>query len=223
MGKNITSITQEKFLNFIKKEDRLVRNFYFTGGTALAKFYLQHRFSEDLDFFSLKEFRAKDVNPIIYKGKKQLGFKKIDYQQIFNRQIFQLIFTSKKFLKVEFTYFPFPQIEKPKKRAGIFVDSLIDISVNKAFTIHQNPRGRDFFDLYTILQKKKKWNIFQLLKKARNKFDWHIDYLQFGSQLLKVRQLKDDPILKKPDFNFKKINNFFLDLSKEVGRKTLKK
>ncbi len=26
-------------------------DFYLTGGTALSRFYLQHRFSEDLDFF----------------------------------------------------------------------------------------------------------------------------------------------------------------------------
>ena len=30
----------------------LADSFYLTGGTALAAFYLQHGFSEDLDFFS---------------------------------------------------------------------------------------------------------------------------------------------------------------------------
>ena len=33
-------------------ESPLVDNFYLTGGTALSAFYLQHRLSEDLDFFS---------------------------------------------------------------------------------------------------------------------------------------------------------------------------
>ena len=30
-------------------------NFYLTGGTALAAFYLQHRLSEDLDIFTREE------------------------------------------------------------------------------------------------------------------------------------------------------------------------
>lgn len=33
-------------------DSKLADNFYLTGGTALAAFYLQHRYSEDLDFFT---------------------------------------------------------------------------------------------------------------------------------------------------------------------------
>ena len=33
-----------------------------------------------------------------------------------------------------------------------FIDSLIDIATNKIFTIYQNPRSRDFIDLYLILK-----------------------------------------------------------------------
>lgn len=225
MGKEITIVTpqQEKFLKFIASQAFLIKNFYFTGGTALSKFYLQHRFSEDLDFFSEKEYTPEKISPFIYKAKKSLGFKKFDYQQSFNRNIFHLIFSSKKFLKLEFTYFPFPQIEKPKKKDGVFVDSLIDIAVNKVFTIAQKPRGRDFFDLYFIFSKNKNLDIFNLLKKARIKFDWHIDWLQFGSQLLKVKELKDDSIVQIRSFKHQEIINFFLDLSKKVGVKALKK
>lgn len=32
------------------------RSFFLTGGTALSAFYLFHRESQDLDFFSLKPF-----------------------------------------------------------------------------------------------------------------------------------------------------------------------
>ena len=34
------------------------RQFFFTGGSALAAFYLVHRESQDLDFFSLDPFDA---------------------------------------------------------------------------------------------------------------------------------------------------------------------
>ena len=222
MGEKITTAQQEKFLDFFAKTPALVEKFYFTGGTALSKFYLQHRFSEDLDFFSKKEFDIKDITPFVYRAKKDLKFKEFDFQQSFNRNIFHLLFSKNQFLKLEFTYFPFSQIEKPKKIQGILVDSLIDMAVNKVFTIAQKPRGRDFFDLYIILNKKK-LDIFDLLKKARIKFDWHIDWLQFGSQLFKVKEFKDYPILKDKSFDYKEINRYFLELSKKVEDRVLKK
>ncbi|MBI4359070.1 MAG: nucleotidyl transferase AbiEii/AbiGii toxin family protein, partial [Candidatus Nealsonbacteria bacterium] len=48
MGKKVTTSEQEKFLDFVSVTPELGENFYFTGGTALNKFYLRHRFSEDL-------------------------------------------------------------------------------------------------------------------------------------------------------------------------------
>jgi len=221
MGQKIITEEQESFLKFFAATEELRQRFYFTGGTALSKFYLHHRFSEDLDFFSSEEFSIRSISPFIYKAKSIVGFSEIDYQQVFNRFIFHLIFSPSKSLKVEFTYFLFRQIEEPQKIGGLMVDGLMDIAVNKVFVIFQNPRGRDFFDLYIIL-KKKQWNIFNNIKKARIKFDWHIDWLQFGSQLLKVEELKDDPILFNQRFDFKKVEDYFVKLSKKVGERVLK-
>ena len=47
---------QLAFLKAVAGNKFLADNFYLTGGTALAVFYLKHRYSEDLDFFSEKEF-----------------------------------------------------------------------------------------------------------------------------------------------------------------------
>ncbi|MBI4652722.1 hypothetical protein HY750_00505 [Candidatus Kuenenbacteria bacterium] len=55
-------------------------------------------------------------------------------------------------IKMEFTYFPFIRIEKKEKVGNLYIDSLLDIAVNKIFTIYQKPRSRDFIDLYFILQ-----------------------------------------------------------------------
>ena len=221
MGKTLITKNQEEFLKFFASEQTLSKSFYFTGGTALSKFYLHHRISEDLDFFSLEEFKPQDITVYIRKAKKTLKFNKFDYQQSFNRNIYQLIFSNNKFLKVEFTYFPFPQIEKPKIVEGIPVDSLVDITVNKVFTISQNPRGRDFFDLFVIF-KKTGWDIFDMIKKSRIKFDWNIDMFQFGSQLVKVNKLKDDPIIRNSKFNMEDVINYFLDFAKKIGKDVVK-
>jgi predicted nucleotidyltransferase component of viral defense system len=42
-------LIQDKFLTWWKTLDL---PFYLTGGTALGRFYLNHRYSEDLDFFT---------------------------------------------------------------------------------------------------------------------------------------------------------------------------
>lgn len=41
---------QDKALDILNEEKFLL--FYLTGGTALSRFYFQHRYSDDLDFFS---------------------------------------------------------------------------------------------------------------------------------------------------------------------------
>ena len=45
---NILYLIQDKVLRIIEK---LPVDFYLTGGTALSRVYLNHRYSDDLDFF----------------------------------------------------------------------------------------------------------------------------------------------------------------------------
>lgn len=174
----------------------LADNFYLTGGTALAEFYLDHRLSEDLDFFSEQEVDAEAVSVILKKIQSKGKVKSFRYEQSFNRNLFFLEIGDE-IIKTEFTYFPFPFIEKGRKIEKLNVDSLVDIATNKLFTIYQKPRSRDFIDLYFILVEKKEWSIDELIKKARVKFDYHIDPLQLASQFVKVEILRDYPRMIK--------------------------
>ena len=214
--KTILSSNQKKILLLLSREPQISGNFYLTGGTALAEFYLHHRLSEDLDFFSEKEFDPQAVFIIFSKLKKAAGIKKIDFQQSFNRNLYFLELSSGETIKTEFTYFPFPEIEKRKKIDGILVDGLLDIAVNKIFTVYQKPRARDFIDLYFIAQKTG-WTIGELVKKARIKFDWHIDPLQLGSQFMSAVEARDYPrMIKKIDQ--KTWQDFFIQEAKKLGK-----
>jgi len=192
MLKTILSKNQISFLKEFSNFPFLRDNFYLSGGTALAGFYLNHRYSEDLDFFSEKEFDIFSINVFFKKIQKKLNFKKIDYQQSFNRNLYFLHF-KEEVLKVEFTFFPFLRIEKSREEMGIKIDSLLDITVNKLFTIYQRSVARDYIDLYCILQREKEWSIQKLIKKAKIKFDWHIDPLQLATQFIKVGKAGDYP------------------------------
>lgn len=62
MGKIKFTPFQKIVFNKISQDKSLRETFYFGGGTALSVFYLNHRYSDDLDFFSEKEF---DKNVVI--------------------------------------------------------------------------------------------------------------------------------------------------------------
>lgn len=221
MGKEILNVSQRRFLEFVQSQLDFGKGFYLTGGTALSAYYLNHRYSEDLDFFSEKEIDLSAINVFLRKAKSICGIKTIDFEQAFNRNIFFLTLENRQdTLKVEFTYYPFTRLGAPLRVGGLFIDSILDIAVNKVFTIAENPRARDFIDVYFILQKKD-FSFKELLKKARLKFDWHVDPLQFGSQLLKAEEVEDYPRMLKA-IEHKKWQEFFIKEAKKFKKDTLK-
>lgn len=148
---SILTKDQKFFLDLFSENKALSNTFYLTGGTALIAYYIPYRCSDDLDFFSETEVNTQGVLTFIKKYKKLLKYK-----------------------STEFTYFPFPQIEREKAINGLVVDSSLDIAVNKLFTIYQKPRSRDFMDLY-MLNEKYGYDMKDLIFKTKSKFDWHAE------------------------------------------------
>lgn len=210
---SVLTANQIKTIKLIAKTS-LATQFYFSGGTALAYYYLQHRRSEDLVFFNQNQFDPQAIVVTLKSLKKTLKFLFFDFQNSFNRNLFFFHFKNNQILKLEFTYYPFTQIEQPKLKDGLLVDSAIDIAVNKLFTIVQKPRGRDYFDLYCLIHKFK-YQIEQLRMLAKQKFDWHIDPLQLASRLNEIDQKLDDPIIIKT-INRKELVNFFQNEAKKL-------
>src|SRR3989344_5832659 len=103
---SILTDRQRQFLKLVSENDWLTSNFYLGGGTALAEFYLQHRYSEDLDFFSEQEFDPFFITTIFKKIREKAGIERVAYEQSFNRNLFFLGLKSES-IKTEFTYFPF--------------------------------------------------------------------------------------------------------------------
>lgn len=213
MGKTILTVIQKKALSCIASDTIVKNNYYLSGGTALAEYYLYHRLSEDLDFFSENEIDIVWLNTLSRKIKSAIGAPKKDIQRSFNRHL--VFFTlGESILKTEFTYFPFTQVEKPMIVDNLHIDSLLDIAVNKFFTIYQQPASRHFIDLYCILQSSDiQWD--NLPKLARIKFDTVIDPLQLGSQLITASTIGQLPHMIKP-VNESAWRAFFLKKAKEL-------
>jgi len=191
----------------------LAENFYLTGGTPLAAFYLHHRYSEDLDFFSEQEIDMLNLNIALKRVREVLHPQTVDFQQSYNRNLFFLHF-KEEVLKVEFTYFPFPRMEKGSTEYGVVIDSLLDIAINKLFTIYQRTAARDYIDLYSLC-KQEGYTVQDLIAKAKVKFDWHIDPLQLGTQFIKAEEAKDYPRLIT-DIQPEAWQSFFIEEAKKL-------
>jgi len=219
MAKEILDQTQKKFLDLFKSQKDLVNVFYLTGGTALANYYLSHRYSDDLDFFTTKEnFDWNLVFEFMAKAKKDLLAKDLIHNKLFDRRIFYLKFKNDYELKVEFTLYPFQQIEKPKKINGILVDSFIDLAANKLFCIVERNEIKDYADLYFIL---KKLSIDKIRKGVLKKFELEIENISLGSRIINVEDFKTMPRMIKK-LTLRQLKNFFLEEGTKFRTQILK-
>ena len=198
MALQLLTKKQSTLLKAIGGSKAIADSFYLTGGTALAGFYLFHRYSEDLDFFSEREVDPLALTAWFHTLKQTLSIATVDYRQSFNRNLYFLTFSDGETVKTEFTYFPFTPIEKPiKTDYGVSLDSMRDIAVNKLFSIYQRTVARDYIDLFFLVQKSEA-TVADLIKQARIKFDTAIDPLQLGSQFAKAADVRDYPRMAVP-------------------------
>ncbi|MEK6714432.1 MAG: nucleotidyl transferase AbiEii/AbiGii toxin family protein [Candidatus Omnitrophota bacterium] len=214
--KTILSKKQRYFLDLFNEEQSLFKKFYLTGGTALAEFYLKHRYSEDLDFFNEEEFSVPPLRAFVKKAEKRLKVEKIEYQNFLGLHAFIFYFKESETLKVDFNFYPFPRILKKLNFKNVMIDSDYDIAVNKVHTIAMQPRARDYIDIY-FLVKEKNYDLKDLIMKAKAKFDWHIDALQLGAQLLRAQEVKDYPRMIK-QINHREWQDFFVQEAKKLER-----
>ncbi|KKQ37682.1 MAG: hypothetical protein US54_C0028G0008 [Candidatus Roizmanbacteria bacterium GW2011_GWA2_37_7] len=220
MAKTVLNPFQIRTLSTFKKSN-LSEKYYLSGGTALTEFYLHHRLSEDLDFFTQQELDLEELKKFINHLCQRILIKNIEFQHGFGLYTFFITSRKGEKHKIDFGQYPFGPIEKLKNFQGILVESLYDIAVNKAQTIAFRPRLRDFIDLYFIFQEKKEWNFEDLLKKSFEKFEMKADALQVGQNLLEVEKQIDMPIMiKKVDMN--KVTKFFLNEAKKLENKIFK-
>lgn len=216
MGKSILNDFQKEVLAIFSKTV-LAKKFYLAGGTALSEFYFHHRKSEDLDFFTEEELDIKELERFVNLIGKTISLEKVEYQHGFGLYTYFFYPKGDKAKhKIDFGQYPFPLIEKPKRFAGLQVEALYDIAVDKTHTISVRPRLRDFVDLYFIFRVKKEWSLKDLLQKAFEKFGIKVDPLQLGENLFQVKKLADMPIMIKK-LDRKTMETFFLNEAKSLG------
>lgn len=132
-------------------QTNLKDKFFLTGGTALSAFYLQHRYSEDLDLFTEIPKAVEEVLPVLKDIQKKI-FISIEPRRTFET-FTEIIVKSKE----EFTILHFAQDSpyrlKPtiyNKDYEIYIDNPLDIACNKLSALFDRHDMKDFVDIYFI-------------------------------------------------------------------------
>lgn len=213
MGKvAIINPEQKLLLTEFAADPFISDNFYFSGGTALSLYYLQHRVSIDLDFFSEKQFDPENILTTLNFLKDEYKFI-VEYIPVQNTQIYNLTFANKAQVKIDFSFYPYKRVKPSVKKDGIWVDSLTDIAVNKLLTSEQRAEAKDFVDLYFLL---KKFTIWDLIEGVHKKFGLKTDPLLIASDFFKVESFSLLPQMIKP-LTLDQLKSYFRKMAKKIG------
>lgn len=163
----------------------LAKRVYWTGGTLLAARFFRHRRSLDLDLFSEELLDADFVDAAMRAVVRAAGGRNVRLTRFPSRTQYFLQFPGGE-LRVDTVYFPFPALGRRTRWPAyqLTTDSVRDIAANKAHAITERNEPKDVFDLYTILQKEKRWTLGRVFTDVEKKFGAALDPVHFGARAL---------------------------------------
>jgi len=210
---SILTPKQKLFLKEFENNHDLCSLFYLTGGTALAEFYLQHRLSEDLDFFSEKDFEREEVYTFTNNLKSIMQAQSVTAIKKNGRDIFEYKLGNNEILKVEFVHYPYKNLKPLRKFDMLAVNDVFDITVNKIFSVFSRNETKDFADLFFLL---KKYSLDKLLIGVEEKFGIKIGKFTLGNELYKARNITLMPKMIKK-LTKEQLSDFFREKSRQLG------
>ncbi len=208
---------QDKFLKWWRT---LELPFYLTGGTALGRFYLNHRFSEDLDFFTNADTKYLDYISEL-KNKIPERFTVNLQQSPFSDDFTRLFITEENInLKIELVNDVDYRTGSSVEYQYGLIDTPLNILSNKLTAIISRDEPKDIFDIiYISMTYSFNWqDVFYHAKRKAviNELDveqrlisfpiswfrnvnWLDNPLNFDLTQQKLKQIADDFLLGKPN------------------------
>lgn len=166
--------------------------FFLTGGTCLSAFYLAHRESQDLDFFSLSPFDdltlRTTMQEIADKTNATLNI------QARSQKYSEIYLENTKDgwrQKIDIVQEQPVHFGEITRIDTIPVDSLINITTNKILAVYGRLEPKDYVDLYVIFTNTK-LSFDEMFEKAKEK-DTGLSELYFANVIADVKQFKTFP------------------------------
>jgi hypothetical protein len=176
-----------------------IKSFYLAGGTGCA-LHLGHRISNDLDFFSKKDFSHFEIQQSL----RSSGHFLTDYSDSHT-----LIGRFNK-TKISFFHYNYPLIRDTLLFLDLRISSLEDIGCMKVDAISSRGSRRDFVDLFFIL---KKFNIglnefFKYFEEKYGKENFNIYHVL--KSLVYFEEAEKDPELNMlVQFSWENVKSYF--------------
>jgi hypothetical protein len=162
-SKSLTPLKHDFLKSFFTK----CQDFFLTGGSALGVFYYDHRFSYDLDLFTVKDIDWHFLEKLFISVAEEINavYKSIIKAPFFHR--YELKRDKDKEI-IDFVIEKVPQIDKEKKTFDIIkVDTQLEIGINKICTLLSRTELKDIIDLYFLV--KNGFDIKENIEKAKLK------------------------------------------------------
>lgn len=195
-----------------------VQSFFLTGGTALSAFYLFHRKSNDLDFFTSEE---ELIQPFSYKIEEALRQKNfvVERRRGFRSFVKLMVSLSTESTIIHLAFdspFRLEPVREAEDFPGIKIDSLPDIAANKLLALFSRATLRDFIDVYFLVMEKLRKD--ELIHKASTK-DPGFDLYWLGTSFGRIHEFSPDTpemhLLVKPCY-WEDLLRFFSDWQREI-------
>jgi len=168
--------TREVLIKLIEYE--YMSNFVLVGGSALA-LYMKHRKSEDLDFFTYKDFDLKYIKEILK------NFDNKEYVNMSDEQIDVFIDS------VKVTFFNAKwEFLKPKNIQNFNLATLKQIATMKVNVLFLRAKYRDYYDIYFLTQHFKLDEMYQISRKVLD----GINFKLFIGALTYIDDIEDENI-----------------------------
>lgn len=206
---------QKDFISLFSKT-ALKEHFFFTGGTALSAFYLHHRISEDLDFFTEEEGQIPMALPILQEvtGRLKASF---EVRRNFRTYMEISITRKEEILRCDFAMDSPYRLEKKvfNDALDIYIDNALDISCNKLSALFDRGDPKDFVDIYFI---NREIIAFEKLVERAKKKHVGMDNYWLAISLARVEDIVVLPKMVKP-VTIDELKSFFSEKVKWLMEK----
>jgi len=214
------STQQREVLLGLLTHPTIERSFFLTGGTALAVFYLHHRVSDDLDFFTLAPLDLAELDFWIRAQWTGVCSKIKEGPNFLSFLIAET--------KVEFVIDPLSNTDyrdtaEFENRRRLQVDNLKNIISNKLGAIVSRQEPKDFVDFYFLVEQYPDLDLDATYQDAKRKDAIFDDPPTAAFQLEEgLSLIREKPSLLpeiRREFDQKKFENSFVELAEWLYRK----
>lgn len=217
----LTPLQIRALSEFAKQPDS--NQFYLSGASALAGFYLGHRRSGDLDLFTSEQPLIRPVAGQFWTSLQNRGLQ-VQIVRTFESMAEAVLSSGQEQTRVQLVHeSPFRLEPLSLQYEGVAIDALPDLAANKLLALFGRAEPRDFVDVY-LLTERGFFETSRLIEMAKKK-DPGLDAYYLAVAFQKASELPDDaaklPVELLTPLDMKSLKAFFESQALQLLRQGL--